>query len=317
MNWPRVTVQTSEGPQPAVAPLVISASRATDIPAFHAEWLAARLRAGYCRWVNPFNGRPQYVSFENVRAVVFWSKNPRPIRPVLDLLDERGITCYFQYTLNDYQAEGLEPNVPPLAERVGTFRELSARLGKARVIWRFDPLLLTDRMSEEELVARVERVGDLVAGLTGKLIISFADIGSYAKVQHNLRRCGVAYREFDEPAMRQVAAGIAQAARRWGLRVAACCERLDLSPFGIERSRCVDGDLLRRIAPDDPELRKATGEDPGQREGCGCCPSKDIGQYNTCGHLCRYCYANASEAVVARNLRNASPAAEAICPARP
>lgn len=317
MNWPKVTVQTPAGPQAAIAPLVISASRATDVPAFHASWFAARLVAGYCRWINPFNGRPQYVSFEKCRAVVFWSKNPAPIFPVLDVLEERGIGCYFQYTLNDYDADGLEPNVPLVAERVETFRRLSQRLGKARVIWRFDPLLLTDRIDENALVDKVQRLGERLSGLTEKLIISFADIGSYTKVRRNLQRHGVNYREFDGQAMQMVAAGVARAARSWGVRVAACCESVDLASLGIERSRCIDGELLLRISGNDPELARYcspdAATDPGQRDTCGCARSKDIGQYSTCPHLCRYCYANTSEAAVARNLWNASATGESIC----
>lgn len=324
VKWPAVTVQTQDGPQPGVAPLVISASRSTDIPAFHAQWFAHRLAAGYCRWINPFSGRPQYVSFERTRAIVFWSKNPRPILPVLDLLDHRSIAYYFQYTLNDYEAEGLEPNVPALQERVETFQRFSRRLGKDRVIWRFDPLLLTDRLSEEALMRKVRHVGDMLCGLTDKMIISFADIGTYAKVRRNLGHHGVAYQEFDEPAMHRMAAGIARAAREWGMQAAACCEKVDLSGDGIERSHCIDPEVLLRISGNDPELlrcfwpkgRSEGGSprtDPGQREECGCAVSKDIGQYNTCPHLCLYCYANVSQEVVRRNLQGAAAESESIC----
>ena len=320
MKWPTVTVQTYEGLRSAIAPVVISASRSTDIPAFHARWFAARLAAGYCRWTNPFNGQPQYVSLAKVRAVVFWTKNPAPIFPVLDMLEQRGIACYFQYTLNDYEAEGLEPNVPPLRERVETFRRLSERLGRHCVIWRYDPLLLTDRIDEDALVRKVQHVGRMLCGLTDKLVISFADITSYAKVQRNLRHCGVNYREFDPPAMHTVASGIARAARDWRMQVAACCETVDLAACGIERSRCIDGELLLRITGNDPDLAPycsaGAARDPGQRDGCGCALSKDIGQYNTCSHLCLYCYANTSPDVVARNMQNASDNGESICPPR-
>src|SRR5690242_15722596 len=144
VKWPTVTITTPEGPKEAIAPLVISASRATDIPAFHAQWLLGRLEAGYCTWTNPFNGRLQYVSFEKARAFVFWTKNARPIIEHLQAFDRKHLAYCFQFTLNDYDAEALEPNVPPLEQRVRTFVELCRRIGRARVIWRFDPLILAD-----------------------------------------------------------------------------------------------------------------------------------------------------------------------------
>ncbi len=117
MKWPETQIITEDGAVGAIAPTVISASRSTDIPAFYAPWFMARLRHGYVKWVNPFNRRAQYVSFEQTRAIVFWSKNPKPMLQHTDELDRRGLAYYFQFTLNDYEREGLEPGVPPLAVR--------------------------------------------------------------------------------------------------------------------------------------------------------------------------------------------------------
>ena len=156
--------------------MIISASRRTDIPAFYAEWFFRRLEAGYCAWVNPFNQKKMYVSFKNCRVVVFWSKNPEPILPYLHKLDERGIHYYFQFTLNDYEQEGFEPNVPELERRIETFRKLSGMIGKERVIWRFDPLIVTPSLSTDMLLARIERIGDSLKGCTEKLVFSFVDV---------------------------------------------------------------------------------------------------------------------------------------------
>ncbi len=125
----------------AQAPMIVSASRATDIPAFYADWFFHRLEKGYVRWRNPFSGQDSYVSFANTRFIVFWSKNPEPLLPYLPILKTRGIGCYIQYTLNYYEAEGLEPNVPPLPQRIDTFRRLVDVLGIGAVVWRFDPRL--------------------------------------------------------------------------------------------------------------------------------------------------------------------------------
>lgn len=324
MKWPTVTVETPAGPQRAIAPYIISASRSTDIPAFHADWLANRLDAGYCKWLNPFNGRTVYVSFARARAFVFWTKNPAPILPLLPEFDRRGLAYYFQFTLNDYEADGLEPHVPPLADRLATFKRLSQMLGRHRVLWRFDPLLLTDTLTVADLLTKVERIGRELHPYTEKLVFSFADVTGYAKVKRNLAEAGVRFREFDEPAMQAFAAGLAPLLADWNLAACTCAEAVDLTQYNIGHNRCIDGELLLRISGNDPELLRAFGiddaaplnqnllKDKGQRKACGCIASKDIGQYDTCPHLCRYCYANASAQAVRDNGKRFSTTEESI-----
>ena len=306
-GWDRVIISTEQDDTvEAVAPVVVSASRRTDIPAFYAEWFIRRLQAGYVKWTNPFSGTPQYVSFARTRAVVFWTKNPRPLMPLLPVLDERGIGYYFQFTLNDYEAEGLEPGVPPLAERIETFEALARRVGKERVIWRYDPLLLADGLDVAQLVARVVRVGQAAHPFTEKLVVAFADIERYAKVRNRLRAFGKGCRELSSDEMREFAETLAAATRSWGIAIATCAEAIDLTDLGIGRNRCIDGELLARLFGHDPELMRFLGpeefrhrlKDKGQRKECGCIVSKDIGAYDTCPHLCRYCYANSSERAV-------------------
>ncbi len=306
--WETIRVDTAQGRSvAAVAPVIVSASRRTDIPAFHGEWLMERLRAGYVAWANPFSGAPQCVSFAKIRVIVFWTKNPRPLMARLPDLDARGIGCYFQLTLNDYEAEGLEPGVPPLAERIRTFQELAGTIGKAKVVWRYDPLLVADGLDVDELVARVARLGEAVHPFTERLVIAFADIQRYAKVRARLRRFGRGCRELSPDEMRTVAERLAAAARSWGVTVATCAEAVDLRDLGIEKNRCVDDRLLARLFPHDAELTAFLGpeetrhrlKDKGQRKECGCIASKDIGAYDTCPHLCRYCYANSSDRTAA------------------
>lgn len=150
---------------------------------------------------NPFSGQDSYVSFANTRFIVFWSKNPAPLLSHLSTLKERGIGCYIQYTLNDYVAEGLEPNVPTLTQRIDTFRRLVDALGMGTVVWRFDPLILTDRVNIDTLLEKIARIADALAGYTEKLVFSFADIESYKKVSRNLRLSGINYREWNEDSM--------------------------------------------------------------------------------------------------------------------
>ena len=175
----------------AIAPIIISASRSTDIPAFYAKWFFNRLAKGYCVWYNPFNRQQKiYVSFARCKVIVFWTKNPKPILPYLHELDERGIHYYFQVTLNDYVNEGFEPNVLSVEERIKTFRELSERIGRERVIWRFDPLILAPTITPRMLLSRIWKIGNQLKGYTDKLVFSFVDVKTYRKVQNNLMKEG-------------------------------------------------------------------------------------------------------------------------------
>lgn len=161
MQWKKETITLQDDSRvEAQTPIIISASRATDIPAFYGEWFIKRWEDGYLKWTNPFNGQPLYVSFKNARCVVFWSKNPRAMMKHLDWLDAHVPNYYFQFSLNDYDKEGYEGKISSVESRIKTFKELSQRLGKKRVVWRFDPLILTQELGIEELLRRVKNIGD-------------------------------------------------------------------------------------------------------------------------------------------------------------
>ena len=300
----------------AQAPVIVSASRATDVPAFYCEWFFNRLEAGYARWRNPFNGVDSYVSFLNTRFIVFWSKNPAPLLPYLHGLKERGIGCYIQFTLNDYEKEGLEPNVPSLDKRIETFKRLVDALGLGSVVWRFDPLVLTDRIGIDDLLEKIENIARRLQGYTEKLVFSFADIATYRKVAHNLQASGVNYQEWDESAMTDFASQLTEInSKRWNYVLATCSESISLEQFGIEHNRCIDPELIARISPKDALLQNFlynAKRDTGQRKCCGCILSKDIGVYDTCAHGCKYCYANTSPTSAAHNLSRHNPLSESI-----
>lgn len=305
--------ETTPSPKTIQKPVsVLSVSRATDIPAFYMEWFLNRLKAGYCHWRNPFSGVLTRVSFEQVRAIVFWSKNPKPLLERLDELERYCKQYYIQFTLNDYEAEHLEPAVPSLQERIATFQALSQRLGKARVMWRFDPLVLTRAISVETLLEKVARVGKAIAPFTTRLIFSFVDIQAYRSVQANLTRADIGAREFSGQEMHTFLRGLQQLNKAWGLELCTCSEVADLSAYGVTHGSCVDALRLAQLfGAQDPTLLDTLGyemdlfgnlspktrtkgrrRDSGQRDACGCAPSKDIGTYGTCPHMCLYCYAN-------------------------
>lgn len=318
-------------------PVIISASRSTDIPAFYCDWFFSRLKIGYSVWKNPFNGVPMAIKYDKTRFIVFWSKNPRPLLKYIPLLKERGIGCYIQYSLNDYEEEGLEKSVPPLSSRIDTFKLLVKELGVGGVIWRFDPLVLTDEVDENKLLEKIERIGDQLKGYTEKLVFSFVDIKIYKKVQQNLKNSGTHYIDWNERRMVSFAKSLVELNKKkgWNYKLATCGEAADLE--GIEHNHCIDDELIIRRAYHDIDLMtylKATvkpmpetnlfgetekmpkdaillgngkyairgnNKDKGQRTLCGCIKSKDIGQYDTCIHQCEYCYANTSKESAYRN----------------
>lgn len=328
MNWEKTEIVNEHGEVVlAQTPIIVSASRSTDIPAFYADWFVHRWKAGYVKWKNPYNGAPLYVSFMNTRVVVFWTKNPKPMLKYLNFLDQNVKNYYFQYTLNDYEKEGFERKVPILESRINTFKELSSRIGKERVVWRFDPLLLTKNINVSELLNRIEKIGNQLYPYTNKLVFSFADISIYKKVKSNLGKENIEYIEFDAITMTEFAQGLSKLNKKWNLELATCAEKFDLKKYGINHNKCVDDDLMIKLFPHDYILMKFLGvefiqptlfepsqgiaktkkmKDKGQREACGCIISKDIGEYNTCPHECVYCYANTSKEIALKNYKSHS-----------
>lgn len=339
-SWTKMEIILDNGVEvQAQAPVIVSASRSTDIPAFYADWFLYRLKEkGYSAWTNPFNGVKSYISYADTRFIVFWSKNPRPLieSGLLDHLEERGIGCYVQYTLNDYESEGLEKGCKLIDYRIDTFKMLVERLGKGAVIWRFDPLILTDTINAEILLDRIQRIGNELNGYTEKLVFSFADILEYGKVKRNLEKNGVCYKVWSYDEMDDFASRVSALNRMegWNLVLATCGEKINASKYGIGHNRCIDGDLITRIAWKDKDLMgfmktkicevppslftpaipanaimldgkhyfvSTHKKDTGQRALCGCMAAKDIGEYNTCVHLCEYCYANTSKQTAMKN----------------
>ena len=344
----KLTLYTDSGEKvEAVAPVIISASRSTDIPAFYAKWFFNRLAKGYCTWINPFNQQKQYISFSKCKVIVFWTKNPEPIIPFLHILDEMGIHYYFQVTLNDYVKEELEPNLPSVEKRIDTFKNLSNLIGPDRIIWRFDPILLSSAISPRSILSKIWKIGNELKGYTNKLVFSFVDIKAYRKVQNNLvketslfTKENVEEGEGSDTQRNEIIEGLCKLRKiwkdeGWDLTMATCAESLDLEKYGIEHNRCIDGELMERVFGDDKELvyYLRTGKlpepdlfgeipeipetskilkDKGQRKLCGCMISKDIGMYNTCRHFCVYCYANTSKKVVIENAHKHSDDSESI-----
>lgn len=298
MHWSKEEIRINAENHSAIAPIIISASRATDIPAFFAKEFIENLKKGYQYWKNPYNGKESLISLSKTRFVVFWTKNAAPMIPYLDYLDKNGINYYFNYTVNDYQAEGLEEKLPNLKKRIDTFKELSYKVGPEKVIWRYDPLILLKGQNIEYLVQKITNIADSLHTYTNKLVFSFVET-NYRKVQINLKRRQVEIETINSAAKQNIAAQIAKYIKPYKLEIATCAEKEDFKHLKINKNKCIDDTLITKIANSDQKLINFINDlkcknklkDKSQRTECNCILSKDIGSYNSCYYNCTYCYA--------------------------
>lgn len=276
---------------------IVSASRRTDIPAFYADWFMNRIRAGFVRVPNPFN--PQQIAFvsldpHEVACIVFWTRDPRPLMPYLDELDDRGFRYFFHVTITGLP-EVLEPSVPRPEAAVDALLGLSQRLGPERVIWRFDPILISNLTPPERIIENFDRLSRELAGAIEQVMISF--VQPYPRALSRMKLLAPHVEPFFPQGMQEkgkIMAALARIAASRRMEMTACAAaKDDLSPFGVGQGKCIDPALIERLWGIEVGRKK----DAGQREGCGCAKSVDIGIYGTCSHGCLYCYASCSNAL--------------------
>ena len=282
--------------------MIISASRRTDIPAFYAEWFMRRVRDGYCCVANPCNSRQvTRVSLypAEVDVVVFWTRNPAPLLPRLDELDARGYRYYFQYTLTGYPRL-FERHTPPLENAIATFHQCAERVGAERMIWRYDPIVLTNHTDYAYHVERFAAIARALQGNSRRVVVSLMD--EYRGARERLARLaehGVTPLPYsvDDAEFGAFMRALAACAQAHGFEIVSCAEPLDLRPYGISPGKCIDDGYIRRVFGLDVTQVK----DKMQRAACGCVASKDIGAYDSCLHACVYCYATRGETLAAKN----------------
>ena len=286
--------------------LIISASRRTDIPTYYSEWFFNRIREQYVFVRNPLNSRQVSrisLSPDVVDCIVFWTKNPKPMLEKLDRLD--GYAYYFQFTLTAYGRDA-EQNVPPKGSEVlDTFKRLSDRIGRERVIWRYDPIFLSDQYSLEYHCQTFGEFARQLKDYTEKCTVSFID--EYQKIERRIAPLHIY--PMDDSRKTHVARTLSGIAKEYGLRIDLCAEELDLEPFGITPASCIDGKLVERIIG----CPITVGKDKNQRAACGCAASIDIGSYDTCLNGCLYCYANRNPSSVKRRVSQYDADAPLLC----
>ncbi len=275
--------------------MIISASRRTDIPAFFSDWFIKRIEERYAYVRNPMN--IHQVSRINlspnvIDCIVFWSKNPEPMLKKLDKLQD--YTYYFQFTLNAYE-DDIEKNLPSLDKRINTFLALSNLLGKQRVIWRYDPIIINDKYTLEWHIDKYSYIAGKLYKYTEKSTISFIDL--YTKIISNIKDKQISELSYD--IKMALAKELSSIACSYGIKIDTCAEDIDLSICNIEHARCIDDRLIAKLLGCSIDVEK----DKNQRLECGCVSSIDLGLYNTCQNGCIYCYANHNINVRKRNFQ--------------
>ena len=266
--------------------MIISASRRTDIPAFYAPWMVHRLREGYCTVPNPFDrNQVSRISLrpEDVDAIVFWTRNPRPLLPYLDELDARGYRYYFQFTILGYPRQ-LDVKSPPVAAALQTFCELSDRLGPSRVIWRYDPIVFSGLTPAAFHRENFPRLAEALRDRTRRSVISIVD--AYRKTASRLRKLDgtpAAMQPCDAAEFGPLMAELAAVARANGMDIVSCAEEIDLRLFGIRPGKCIDDAVIAAAF----DIRVPETKDPAQRPACGCVVSRDVGMYESCLYGCQ------------------------------
>jgi DNA repair photolyase len=286
--------------------MIISASRRTDIPAFYTEWFMNRIREGFLYTRNPFNAHQiKKVSLlrQDVEAIVFWTRNPEKLIPYLNELDEKEHNYYFQYTITGYPRT-LEKSVPNPNRSIDTFIKLSDRVGDGKVVWRYDPILLSNYVGIDDHKRLFSKIAQSLEGKTKRVVISFADL--YKKTERNLKAVeGLVYNDItsNNETILELSEFMAKTALQHGMSIKSCAEEIDLLSVGIKHGKCIDEEILKL----EFELSLNPKKDSGQRDACGCIKSIDIGEYNTCLHGCSYCYATFNEKTVVKNKQQHEP----------
>lgn len=286
--------------------MILSVSRRTDIPNYYSDWFFNRIKEGYVYVRNPMNIHQVSkieITPDVVDCIVFWTKNPSVMLKRLDEIKE--YNYYFQFTLTGY-GNDVEANLPnKKSVIIPTFQELSNKIGKQRVIWRYDPIFFSDRYTKEYHLKAFKSIAEALRGYTEKCVISFVDI--YQKNKKNMD--SLSSYELNDCELRKFAKELSKIASDNNISLGSCAEKINLEECGIVHNSCIDRELIEKIIG----CKLNVGKDKNQRIECGCVESVEIGTYNTCKNGCLYCYANYSSKSVETNTVKYDPLSPLLC----
>ena len=279
--------------------MIIQTGMRTDIPAFYSKWFMNRIKEGYVLVRNPYNERQvtRYrLAPDVVDLIAFCTKNPAPMLPYMNVLKPYG--QYWFVTITPYRRD-IEPNVPDKEKVMDDFKKLSDIVGVDSMGWRYDPILVDDKHSVEWHITEFEKMAENLCGYTKSCVISFIDI--YKKVERNFRGA----REVSKKDRITLGKEFIKIAGKFGMTIRPCAEGEELAKYGADCSGCMTVHTFETALHSRLEVPK---KKKNQRNGeCACLLGTDIGAYDTCGHLCKYCYANVNPVLVKENMRKHNP----------
>ena len=272
--------------------MILNISGRTDVVAFYSNWLMNRLKEGYVDVRNPYNKKiVSRINFDNVDAIMFCTKNPTPILDKIHLIKK---PILFHITLTPYK-KNIEPNVPNKKTVIEGIKKLSKILGKENVVVRYDPVFLNEEYTLEYHKKAFERICKLLEGYITTIIISFID--DYKNVRKNKNRLNI--KEFTKEDYKEIGLSFSTSAKNHNMTVQTCYEEETLTEYGFIKGECLSHELAYKLTGKSFPNWKA--------RNCSCVEMVDIGEYNTCNHLCKYCYANFNEKEIINNIKKHNP----------
>lgn len=271
--------------------MILFASGRTDIPAFYSKWFVNRVNVGFVDVRNPFNPRlVSRINFSDVDLIMFCSKNPLPM---IDKLEKIKVPVLFHVTITPYGKE-IEPNIPDKRLIIEGVKNLSLVLGADNVVVRYDPIFLSEKYNINYHIKAFDKLCKRLNGYVNKIIVSFMD--EYKNVRNN--RNILKYRAFTRDDYKKISEAFSKSARDNGMSVQTCFEDEDLSKYGFIKGECLSHELAYILTG-----KKFRSSNVRKEKKCECVQMVDIGDYNSCMHMCKYCYANYDEKTVSSNFK--------------
>jgi len=271
--------------------MILFASGRTDIPAFYSNWFINRVKAGFVDVRNPFNQKlVSKIYFSDVDLIMFCSKNPLPMINKLDILK---VPVLFHVTITPYSKD-VEPNIPDKRLIIEGVKKLSLVLGIDNVVVRYDPIFLSDKYNVDYHIKAFDKLCKNLNGYVNKIIVSFMDEYKNVRSNKNILK----YRAFTREDYKKIGEAFSKSAHDNGMSVQTCFEDEDLTQYGFVKGECLSHELAYILTG-----KKFKSSNVRKEKKCECVQMVDIGDYNSCMHMCKYCYANYDEKMVSSNFK--------------
>lgn len=275
--------------------MILNVSGRTDIVAFYTPWFINRYKEGFVDVRNPFNKKlVSRINFDNVDLIMFCTKNPNPIIPFLKEINK---PMLFHITLTGYNID-IEPNVIDKKQVIEGIKKISEIIGSSNVVIRYDPILINDKYTIEYHKKALEKLCSMLDGYVDKIIISFIDDYKNVRKNYNVLR----YKKLTSDDYKEIGTSFSNIVKKYNMTIQTCCEEQNLVDYGFIKGECISLELAKKLTGKDYKTWKARKSDK-----CKCACMVDIGEYNTCNHMCKYCYANFDEKQVLDNMKNHNP----------